>query len=42
MTPGDLAESGAWMMLAWATGYCTGYLFKVIRRIFEVSGLGGD
>lgn len=41
MSAQDLVDAAGYMLLAWAAGYTFGYLLKVIRKIFEVSGLGG-
>lgn len=40
MTPEDFGTIAGFFFLSWAIGYCAGYLFKVVRRIFEVSGGG--
>lgn len=40
MTPQDFVDSTAWLLLAWAIGYCAGFLFKVVRQIFE-NAIGG-
>lgn len=40
MSPADIADSVAYMLLAWGTGFCTGYMWKVIRKLFETAGAG--
>lgn len=40
MTVSDLTDVGGMMLLSWAIGYCAGYLFKAVRRLFEASGGG--
>lgn len=40
MSAGDLAGIGGWFLLAWATGYTSGFLFLVVRKLLDEAANG--
>ena len=41
MTEQDVIDCAGWMLLAWATGYTTGFLFKAVKQMLENAISGG-
>jgi hypothetical protein len=39
MSAAEFAEFAGWFLLAWSSGYVSGFLFLSVRKIFEASGL---